>query len=108
MSYSFQWDEEKDTTNQKKHGISFEEAQYAFADQQKMIFLDSLHSDREKRYFCIARIATGIVTVRFTYRDQNIRIFGAAFWRAGRKNILLKIHNKEKYAKKENDLSRSY
>jgi hypothetical protein len=26
-----------------------------------------------------------IITVRFTYRGKRIRIFGAAFWRAGRK-----------------------
>ena len=30
----FEWDENKNRQNQEKHGIAFETAQYAFADQQ--------------------------------------------------------------------------
>ncbi len=88
MDYSFEWDQTKNKNNQKKHKISFEEAQYAFADSKRIIFADTKHSKNEKRFFCIAKISTGIVTVRFTYRKKIIRIIGAAFWRVGKKKYL--------------------
>jgi hypothetical protein len=34
---SFEWDPEKDLANQTKHGVSFAEAQYAFADAHRVI-----------------------------------------------------------------------
>jgi len=82
----FEWDESKDEENQKKHGFPFEIAQYAFADPNRIILQDLAHSDEEKRYYCIGKIEDGIVTVRFTYRKNVIRIFGAGYWRKG-KNI---------------------
>lgn len=39
----------------------------------------------EERFFCIGKVNEGIITVRFTYRHQKIRIFGAGYWRKGRK-----------------------
>ena len=82
----FEWDEKKNQENLKKHGISFEVAQYAFADKQRIILEDLTHSRSEKRYYCIGKIDEGIITVRFTYRGNVIRIFGAGYWRKG-KNI---------------------
>ena len=81
----FEWDETKNQENQKKHGISFEIAQYAFADENRIILEDLSHSDSEKRYYCIGKIGEGIITVRFTYRRNVIRIFGAGYWRKGKK-----------------------
>lgn len=88
MDSTFEWDDEKNAFNQEKHHISFEVAQYAFADKKRLILIDTAHSQNEKRYFCVGKIPTGIVTVRFTYRNRKIRIFGAAFWRAGKKKYL--------------------
>lgn len=85
MKYSFEWDEKKNLINQKKHNISFYEAQFAFSDKNRIILQDGKHSIFEERFFCIAKINRGVVTVRFTYRNQQIRIFGAAFWRKGKK-----------------------
>ena len=82
----FEWDETKNQENQKKHGISFDIAQYAFADKKRIILDDLAHSEGEKRFYCIGKIDEGIVTVRFTYRRNVIRIFGAGYWRKG-KNI---------------------
>jgi len=82
----FEWDEAKNQENQNKHGISFEIAQFAFADTQRVILEDLTHSEKERRYYCIGKIDDGIVTVRFTYRRNVIRIFGAGYWRKG-KNI---------------------
>jgi uncharacterized DUF497 family protein len=82
----FEWDKTKNQENQKKHGISFEVAQYAFFDEKRIILEDLAHSESEKRYYCIGKVDKGIVTVRFTYRRNVIRIFGAGYWRKG-KNI---------------------
>ncbi|MCI5130223.1 MAG: BrnT family toxin [Candidatus Electrothrix sp. EH2] len=81
----FEWDELKNKQNQKKHGISFELAQYAFADPQRILAEDTAHSQDEKRYYCFGRVEQGIMTVRFTYRGSTIRIIGAGYWRKGRK-----------------------
>jgi len=48
---SFEWDTKKDLENQVKHGVSFSEAQYAFADPQRVIAEDFSHSQIEKRYY---------------------------------------------------------
>ncbi|NLD38162.1 MAG: BrnT family toxin [Desulfatiglans sp.] len=68
-----------------KHGVSFKEAQEAFLDENRIILEDVIHSTDEKRYYCIGKVADGIMTVRFTYREDIIRIFGAGFWRKGEK-----------------------
>jgi uncharacterized DUF497 family protein len=80
----FAWDLEKDLENQDKHGVSFAEAQYAFADPRRVIAEDLSHSGREKRYYCFGTVGGGILTVRFTYRGGVIRIFGAGYWRKGK------------------------
>ena len=80
----FEWDPDKDLENQQKHRVSFAEAQYAFADSNRVIAEDLEHSAKEKRYYCFGRVDQGVLTVRFTYRDRVIRIFGAGFWRKGK------------------------
>lgn len=82
---SFEWDDAKDLENQAKHGLSFTEAQYAFADINRVIARDLAHSDKEDRFYCFGRLGEGIVTVRFTYREGVIRIFGAGYWRKGKR-----------------------
>lgn len=81
----FEWDEPKNQENQEKHGVSFELAQYAFADTHRVIAEDISHSQDEKRYYCFGQVGEGIITVRFTYRGNKIRIIGAGYWRKGRK-----------------------
>ena len=81
----FEWDEEKNEINKQKHGVSFEEAQYAFDDPKHLIVKDLEHSKSEKRYFCLGKVKGSILSVRFTYRGNIIRIFGAGFWRRGKK-----------------------
>jgi uncharacterized protein len=80
----FEWDPAKDLANQVKHGIGFYEAQYAFDDPRRVIAEDLVHSTEfEKRYLCFGKCGAGVLTVRFTYRQQVIRIFGAGYWRRG-------------------------
>ena len=71
--------------NLEKHGVSFYDAQYAFADPKRIILEDASHSVDEKRFFCIGKTNVGVVTVRFVFRGQKIRIFGAGYWRKGKK-----------------------
>ena len=81
---SFEWDYDKDLLNQKKHGVSFSDAQVAFLDANRVISEDLEHSYDEDRYYCIGFVNEGILTVRFTYRGNTIRIFGAGYWRKGK------------------------
>ena len=81
----FKWDENKEKLNQQKHGVSFSLAQLAFLDSNRIILEDVSHSQKEKRFYCVGRVAEGILTVRFTYRDKQIRIIGAGYWRKGKR-----------------------
>ena len=81
----FEWDDDKDKENQRKHGVSFSAAQYAFLDPKRVIAQDVGHSRTEQRFYCIGRVVDGIITVRFTYRGNVIRIYGAGYWRKGKK-----------------------
>ena len=49
----FEWDNAKDRQNQKKHGVSFALAQFAFLDKNRVILEDLEHSEHEKRYYCL-------------------------------------------------------
>ena len=83
---SFEWDPAKDVANQLKHGVSFADAQHAFADARRVIARDLSHSmPTEARYYCFGEWAGGVLTVRFTYRDGIIRIIGAGYWRRGKR-----------------------
>ena len=79
----FVWSISRERDNIAKHGVNFEAAAKAFLDPKRKIFTDSLHSVTEPRYFCIGRVGVRIMTVRFTYREAYIRIFGAGYWRKG-------------------------
>jgi uncharacterized protein len=82
----FDWDPKKDIANQIKHGLSFAIAQLAFSDPKRIITRDLKHGhEDEQRFFCLGRVEGEILTVRFTWRNGVIRIFGAGFWREGKK-----------------------
>ncbi|MGE5128369.1 MAG: BrnT family toxin [Sphingomonadaceae bacterium] len=81
----FEWDPTKDHENREKHGIAFAVAQFAFADPRRVIAEDLSHSSGEKRYYCFGQVGGGVLTVRFTYREGVIRIFGAGYWRKGKR-----------------------
>ena len=81
---TFEWDEDKNLDNIEKHNVSFEMAQEAFFDKKRLIVKDKKHSKKENRFFCIGNDGKGIMTVRFTLRNSNIRIIGAGYWREGR------------------------
>ena len=92
MVARFEWDPDKDAENQRKHGVSFAQAQTAFLDSGRVIARDLEHSRTEPRFYCFGRVADGVLTVRFTYRANVIRIIGAGYRRKGRK--LYEAHSK--------------
>ena len=80
----FDWDPDKDAENQRKHGVPFSLAQFAFADPRRVIAKDVTHSQTEERFYCFGEVEGGVLTVRFTYRASVIRIIGAGYWRKGK------------------------
>ena len=85
MKARFEWDPDKGLENQRKHGVPFAAAQLAFLDPDRVIAEDAAHGADETRYFCMGKVGEGILTVRFTYREGVIRIFGAGYWRKGKR-----------------------
>jgi uncharacterized DUF497 family protein len=83
----FQWDESKSSENEKKHGVSFSLAQIAFLDPERIILEDLSHSEEETRYYCKGRIAEGILTVRFTYRSRQVRVFRSWILEKGKEDL---------------------
>ena len=77
----FEWDEAKNRSNKKKHGIDFETAQLIFDDPRCISFVERV-SDGEERWHAIGSIENIIViVVVHTYReevsDEVIRIISA-------------------------------
>ena len=56
-----------------------------FLDPCRIIAEDVSLSGEEGRFYCVGRVNDGIMTVRFTFRGNVIRIFGAGFWRKGKR-----------------------
>ena len=80
----FFWDAQKEIQNVIKHGVDFETAKQAFDDPNRRVRYDPAHSQHEDRFFCVGRVAGKVLTVRFTYRGDDIRIIGAGYWRRGK------------------------
>lgn len=59
MAYEFEWDPAKADANDRKHGVSFEEAVTAFADPFALLLLDPSHSVEEERYLALGRSDLG-------------------------------------------------
>ncbi len=74
-----EWDEEKNKSNIKKHGISFEEAQEVFNDPNLIEYYDKANSSLdEDRYVCFGDIGNCLViVVVYTDRQGKIRIISA-------------------------------
>lgn len=87
MKTVFEWHETKNQSNIKKHNVNFYDAQLAFFDLHRIVLEDLDHSSIiEKRYFCLGKVNDHVLTVRFTLKDNHtIRIFGAGYWRKGKK-----------------------
>ena len=76
----FQWDEQKNQANIKKHGISFEEASSVFYDENAILFDDPDHSTDEDRFLILgisSKLHLCIVSHCYRDKDKIIRIISA-------------------------------
>ena len=76
----FIWDDFKNETNKKKHGVSFEEAQTIFFDKFAMEFFDLEHSREEDRFLLLGQsfsLRTLMVCHCYRDKDEIIRIISA-------------------------------
>ena len=76
----FEWDAGKNTANKRKHGVSFEEAQTVFMDENAIRFFDPDHSADEDRFLILGvsfRLRTLVVCHCFRASDTVIRIVSA-------------------------------
>jgi uncharacterized DUF497 family protein len=75
---TFQWDPRKESTNQSKHGVSFEEAMTVFGDPFARIFDDLDHSFEEAREIIVGQSSQRrLLVVCFNQRSSGIRIVSA-------------------------------
>jgi len=77
VNISFEWDEQKRDLNKKKHGISFEEAQTVFVDENALLLHDPDYSQEEDRFILLGLSSKlRILVVCHCYRknDEVIRI----------------------------------
>lgn len=74
----FEWDPSKAHHNLIKHGISFEEASTAFADDFSITIPDPQHSKVEDRYILLGYSKNNkLIVVVHTDREDRIRIISA-------------------------------
>jgi uncharacterized DUF497 family protein len=79
-SIEFAWDERKNRSNQRKHGVHFAEAQSVFYDERARLIDDPEHSLDEERSVLIGmsyRFRLLVVCHAFYEEEQRIRIISA-------------------------------
>lgn len=77
---AFRWDPKKASTNQEKHGVSFEEAQSVFYDESARLLHDPDHGEAEDRFVLLGfSSALRLLVVCHCYRENEstIRIISA-------------------------------
>lgn len=80
MALIFEWDDNKARINWQKHGISFEEAQTVFYDENALLIDDPDHSEDEERFIILGLSSTArLLVVCHCYRASEtvIRIISA-------------------------------
>lgn len=87
------WDDAKNLTNQRKHGVSFEEASELFRSGIDYLeIFDDEHSVTEDRFIAIGPIRRGLVLIIWTERDEDtIRIISAR-WATEREQTLYRSY----------------
>lgn len=71
----FEWDSGNQEKNWKKHKVAVKEAEAAFKNKPKFIFLDQRHSQVEKRYGLYGKTNEGrLLSLVFTIRGNKVRV----------------------------------
>ena len=78
MSFTFEWDREKNLANIRKHGVAFREATTVFGDPLSMTIPDPRHSRTEARFVDLGLShRQRLLVVAYTGRRGRIRIISA-------------------------------
>ncbi|MDQ3013772.1 MAG: BrnT family toxin [Acidobacteriota bacterium] len=76
--FEFEWNEDKNRSNQSDHRVSFQEAATVFADPLSLVTPDDEHSMGEKRYHIIgSSVFNELLTIAYTERQGKIHIITA-------------------------------
>ncbi len=68
----FEWDSEKEKANIKKHGVTFEQASYVFADPFALNKFDEENSIEEDRWVLLGKsINEALLVVVHTFKDDD-------------------------------------
>lgn len=74
----FEWDPGKAADNERKHGVSLDEAATAFGDPLSLTIPDPDHSEQEDRFILLGETFRGrLVVVVHTDREDRIRLISA-------------------------------
>ena len=73
----FEWDDAKAATNFRKHGVTFEQAAYAFLDSFAVEWIDDRAAYGEDRVILLGMSGNQILSVVYTEREERIRIISA-------------------------------
>lgn len=76
----FEWDSKRAALNVRKHGVSFEDAQSVFADENALLIDDPDHSEEEDRFVLLGLShSLRLLVVVHCYRSEGkvIRIISA-------------------------------
>jgi uncharacterized DUF497 family protein len=76
----FEWDENKNRENQRKHKVSFEEAKSVFYDDKARLILDTDHSEKEDRFILLGwsdKLRILVVVHSYQEKHEVIRIISA-------------------------------
>jgi len=76
----FEWDERKNRENIKKHGVSFEEAQTVFLDENAIRYYDPDHSLSEDRFILLGisfKLRALVVCHCYRQDDTVLRLISA-------------------------------
>jgi uncharacterized DUF497 family protein len=88
----FEWDENKNQLNIRKHGINFRDAAYVFSDPFALNIPDDEHSNHEERWLLLGQnLNEQVLLVVHTFRCGDvIRIISARKATANEKATYLK------------------
>jgi uncharacterized DUF497 family protein len=78
MALGFSWDSRKAASNERKHGVSFEEAVTVFGDPLSLTVADPEHSESENRFLVLGLSAgSRLLVVAHVERGDDIRLISA-------------------------------
>lgn len=71
----FEWDSHKEKINIEKHGVSFDQASYVFADPFALDIFDTRHSDEEDRWIILGKsLNETLLLVVHTFKNEDVEL----------------------------------